>query len=122
MQYLFNRRYISACNRGVAYAAANGLVWVESDADESKGEIDDWGDNTTMPGYDSGECSAAKASFSMKCSDAGGSPLSDGRYFSSTGKSYKLQAESVNFTNGMCAGFSKITESPVRAIAKVKLN
>lgn len=104
------------------YAAANGLVWVESDADESKGEIDDWGDNTTMPGYDSGECSAAKASFSMKCSDVGGSPLSDGRYFSSTGKSYKLQAESVNFTNGMCAGFSKITESPVRAIAKVKLN
>lgn len=68
------------------FAASCGLTWVESGADESKKEINNWtGASVTMlPGDNINPYPAERAAFNQYFSKIGATPLSESYYWSST--------------------------------------
>lgn len=55
------------------FAGMCGLRWVESGADESAGEINDWADDLRL--FDQGEYSEERDTFNQRISQVGGTPV-----------------------------------------------
>lgn len=71
------------------FAATCGLVWVESGADPSNNEVDNWSGNSVTMVYKDGQPDIdpypeARATFNANLQKAGGTPISADKYWSST--------------------------------------
>lgn len=103
-------------------AGMNGLVWVETDAEE--GQVKDWSEGySKMPNSEDPKCIAARESFSNKSLEAGGSAITfNENYFTSTADNYVTNAYTIRYKDGMSPGMNKKNPLKVRAIAVFTLS